>query len=91
MEEKIEKIKPLRDWNEVEVERLLERLNLSNYRAIFKQNEVDGLTLYNCHSTEDVKELGIKYKTSGVHSKQLSSYKYSTRRMLTTSWMDEAT
>ena len=75
------------------MERLLERLNLSNYRAIFKQNEVDGLTLYNCHSTEDVKELGItmtakarvlfseitKYKTYGVHSKQLISYKYSTK------------
>lgn len=69
------------------MECLLKALNLSNYTDIFKQNEVDGLTLYNCHSTEDVKELGItmtakarvlfseitKYKLSGNHSKQLSS------------------
>ena len=71
----------------------MESLNLSNYIAIFKQNEVDGLTLYNCHSTEDVKELGItmtakarvlfseitKYKVSGNHSKHLSSYTSNTR------------
>ena len=42
-----------------EVQHLLESLNLNKYIDIFKQNEVDGRTLQNCHSEEDLKQLGI--------------------------------
>ena len=38
---------------------LLKLLNLSNYCVAFKENEVDGLTLMNCYTVDDVKELGI--------------------------------
>ena len=43
----------------MEVQHLLESLNLNNYIDVFKQKEVDGRTLQNCRSEEDVKELGI--------------------------------
>jgi len=70
---------------------MLESLNLNNFRTVFKQNQVDGLTLQNCHSVEDVMELGISitakarvlfheiniYKVSGVSSNKLQNlYKY---------------
>ena len=38
---------------------LLESLDLSNYCAIFQENAIDGPTLMNCFSVDDVKELGI--------------------------------
>ena len=38
---------------------LLESLNLNKYIEVFKQKIVDGRTLQNCHSEEDVKQLGI--------------------------------
>ena len=41
------------------MQHLLESLNLNKYIDIFKQNEVDGRTLQNCRSEEDVKQLGI--------------------------------
>ena len=44
---------------ELEVQHLLESLNLNNYIDVFKQKEVDGRTLQNCRSEEDVKQLGI--------------------------------
>ena len=50
---------PLEDLTESEVHHLLESLNLNKYVEVFKQNEVDGRTLQNCHSEEDVKQLGI--------------------------------
>ena len=42
-----------------DVKRLLESLKLSNYCNIFEDNMIDGRTLMNCKSVEDVKELGI--------------------------------
>ena len=39
--------------------RLLELLNLRNYCAVFQENDIDGPTLMNCKSEEDVEELGI--------------------------------
>ena len=41
------------------MQHLLESLNLSKYIEVFKQNEIDGRTLDNCRSEEDVKQLGI--------------------------------
>jgi hypothetical protein len=41
------------------VQHLLESLNLNIYIEVFKQKEVDGRTLQNCRSEEDVKQLGI--------------------------------
>ena len=41
------------------MQHLLESLNLNKYIEVFKQNEVDGRTLQNCRSEDDVKELGI--------------------------------
>jgi hypothetical protein len=59
---------------------LLKSLNLRNYCAIFQENAIDGPTLMNCKSVDDVKELGItltpkasvlyekivKFKSTGV-------------------------
>ena len=41
------------------MQHLLESLNLNKYIEVFKQNEVDGRTLQNCRSKDDLKELGI--------------------------------
>ena len=38
---------------------LLESLNLRNYRTKFRENAIDGPTLMNCESVDDVTELGI--------------------------------
>ena len=38
---------------------LLESLNLTKYCSVFEENEVDGPTLINCKTEEDVIELGI--------------------------------
>ncbi len=38
---------------------LLESLNLSNFCNYFEGNRIDGPTLMNCNSEDDVKELGI--------------------------------
>jgi len=51
--------KPLEELTESEVQHLLESLNLNKYIEVFKQNEVDGRTLQNCRSKDDLKELGI--------------------------------
>jgi hypothetical protein len=60
---------------------LLESLNLRSYCAVFQENAIDGPTLMNCKSVDDVKEvLGIaltakarilyqeivKFKSTGV-------------------------
>ena len=42
-----------------DVKRLLESLKLGNYCNNFEDNMIDGRTLMNCKSVEDVKELGI--------------------------------
>ena len=51
--------KPLEELTELEVHHLLESLNLNKYIEVFKQKIVDGRTLQNCRSEEDVKRLGI--------------------------------
>ena len=51
--------KPLSELSVDDVIHLLESLNLSNYCAVFQENDIDGPTLMNCKSEEDVIELGI--------------------------------
>ena len=72
--------KPLSELSVDEVVHLLKSLNLSNFCAVFKENDIDGATLMNCKSVEDVEETGItsipkarllyeeivKFKSSGV-------------------------
>jgi len=59
---------------------ILDSLNLRKYCAVFQENAIDGPTLMNCKSVDDVKELGIaltakarilydkivKFKSTGV-------------------------
>jgi len=42
-----------------DVRRLLEQVNLHSYVDIFEDNGIDGPTLMNCKSVDDVIELGI--------------------------------
>ena len=72
--------KPLSELSVDNVIHLLESLNLSNFCYNFKENMIDGRTFMNCHSVDDVKELGIditakarilyeeivKFKSTGV-------------------------
>ena len=65
---------------------LLESLKLSKFCYIFEDNMIDGPSLMNCNSVDDVKELGIvltakarilyeeivKFKSTGVPSTFLS-------------------
>ena len=73
-----------------DVIRLLESLNLSNFCDNFEDNRIDGPTLMNCKSEDDVKELGIdmtakarrlyqeliKFKSTGVPLTLLSEVSY---------------
>ena len=72
--------KPLSELSVDDVIHLLESLNLSNFCYNFEDNMIDGPTLMNCKSEDDVKELGIaltakarrlyeeivKFKSTGV-------------------------
>jgi len=72
--------KPLSELSVDDVIHLLESLNLSNFCYNFEDNRIDGPTLMNCKSEDDVKELGIaltakarilyeeivKFKSTGV-------------------------
>ena len=51
--------KPLSKLSADDVIHLLKSLNLSNYCAVFQENDIDGPTLMCCNKVEDVKELGI--------------------------------
>ena len=51
--------KPLSELSVVDVIHLLESLNLRNYCAVFQKNAIDGPTLMNCNTVDDVKELGM--------------------------------
>ena len=51
--------KPLSELSVDDVIHLLESLNLSNFCNNFQDNRIDGPTLMNCCSVDDVKELGI--------------------------------
>ena len=73
-------MKPLSELSVDDVIHLLESLKLSKYCYNFEENDIDGPTLMNCQSVDDVKELGIaltakgrllheeivKFKSSGV-------------------------
>ncbi len=72
--------KPLSELSVDDVIHLLESLDLSNYCNNFEDNRIDGPTLMNYNSEDDVKELGIaltakarilyeeivKFKSTGV-------------------------
>jgi hypothetical protein len=72
--------KPLSELSVDDVIHLLESLSLSNFCNNFEDNLIDGPTLMNCKSVDDVKELGIaltakarilyekivQYKSTGV-------------------------
>ncbi len=82
--------KPLSELSVDDVIRLLESLNLSNFCNNFEDNRIDGPTLMNCKSEDDVKELGIdivakarilyeeiiKLKSTGVPLTFLSEVSY---------------
>ena len=51
--------KPLSELSVDDLIHLLKSLNLSNYCTVFQDNMIDGPTLMNCKSEDDVKELGI--------------------------------
>ena len=51
--------KPLSEFNVSDVIHLLKSLNLNNYCSAFEENDIDGPTLMNCRTEEDVIELGI--------------------------------
>jgi len=51
--------KPLSEFSVDDVIHLLESLNLRSYCAVFQENAIDGPTLMNCKSEDDVKGLGI--------------------------------
>ena len=52
-------IKPLSEMSVEDVSRLLISLELTNYCSVLEEYEVDGPTLMNCNTEDDVKELGI--------------------------------
>jgi len=82
--------KPLSELSVDDVIRLLESLSLSNFCDNFEDNLIDGPTLMNCKSEDDVKELGIdmtakarrlyqeliKFKSTGVPLTLLSEVSY---------------
>jgi len=82
--------KPLSELSVDDVIHLLESLNLSNFCYNFEDNRIDGPTLMNCKSEDDVKELGIaltakatifyeeivKFKSTGVPLTFLSEVSY---------------
>ena len=51
--------KPLSELSVDDVIHLLESLNLRKYCAVFQENAIDGPTLMNCKSVDDVEEFGI--------------------------------
>ena len=77
--------KPLAELEIKEVSNLLETLNLSKYKTVFREHEVDGRVLDEVESLEEVKTLGIeqplkakvlirnimKYKAEGVPIKDI--------------------
>ncbi len=54
------KMKPLSELSVDDVIHLLESLKLSNFCNNFEHNRIDGPTLMNCKSEDDVKTLGIE-------------------------------
>jgi len=53
--------RPLSEFSVYDVIHLLESLNLRNYCAVFQENAIDGPTLMNCKSLDEVINLGITF------------------------------
>ena len=45
---------------------LLKRLKLRKYISLFEENRIDGPTLVNCQSVQDVIELGIPIRAKAI-------------------------
>ena len=72
--------KPLSELSLIEVGRLLESLSFEEYKEVFLKNKIDGITLIECLTVDDIKEAGImitmkakqlykkvmEYKSTGV-------------------------
>ena len=51
--------RPLSDLSVVDVGSLLDRLDISEFKAIFVRNKIDGKSLVRCSTVDEVKEMGI--------------------------------
>jgi len=72
--------KPLSELSLIEVGQLLESLSFEEYKEVFLKNKIDGITLIECLTVDDIKEAGImitmkakqlykkvmEYKSTGV-------------------------
>ena len=72
--------KPLSELSLMEVGQLLESLSFEEYKEVFLKNKIDGITLIECLTVDDIKEAGImitmkakqlykkvmEYKSTGV-------------------------
>lgn len=68
--------KPLSEFKVSDVLHLLKSLNLNNYCSVFQENDIDGPTLMNCKTEEDVIELGIPLTAKArVLFKEIINYK----------------
>ena len=53
------KSRPLSDLSVVDVGSLLDRLDISEFKAVFVRNKIDGKSLVRCSTVDEVKEMGI--------------------------------
>ena len=51
--------RPLSDLSVVDVGSLLDRLDISEFKAILVRNKIDGKSLVRCSTVDEVKEMGI--------------------------------
>ena len=51
--------RPLSDLSVVDVGSLLDRLDISEFKAVFVRNKIDGKSLVRCSTVDEVKEMGI--------------------------------
>ena len=51
--------RPLSDLSVVDVGSLLDRLDISEFKAILVRNKIDGRSLVRCSTVDEVKEMGI--------------------------------
>ena len=51
--------RPLSDLSAVDVGFLLDRLDISEFKAILVRNKIDGKSLVRCSTVDEVKEMGI--------------------------------
>jgi len=52
-------VKPISELSVDDVGTVLEAFDLSEYREIFTKNKIDGNSLFECSTVDDVKEMGI--------------------------------